>query len=127
MREAGRLDHDQRHGEHRVGHPRVGQPHHRRQDRADDDERARAAPIDEPPGIGRQEQHRQPEHREGQADEVDTGSEAGQEQAPDDLVRAAREVPAGVDDEGRDQPAVPETERVRRGRLAGPDPGRGRP
>ena len=87
-REAGRLDEDERDGQHRIGQPRVEDPGDRRQDRADDDERERTATIDEAPGQRRQEQHRQPEHREGEADEVEAGPEMGQEQAPDDLVRA---------------------------------------
>ena len=39
--------------------------------------------------------------------EVEARPEALEEQAPDDLVGAAGEIAAGVDDEGRDQAAVP--------------------
>ena len=100
--------------------PRVGEAHDRRQDRPDDDERQRAAPVDQPAGERRQQQHRQPEHREGQPDQVEAGPELLEEEAPDDLVRPAGEVAAGVDDQGRDQAPVPESPRDRRaGRLAG--------
>ena len=73
-------------------------------------------------------QDRQAEHREGQPDEREVGAEALEEQAPDDLVRATREVAAGVDDEGRDEAAVPEARRRRRAgrpRAIGIDVGRG--
>ena len=113
-REPGRLDEDQRDGQQRIRDPGVGQAHDRRQDRPDDDERERAAPVDEPAGERRQQQHRQPEHREGQPDQVETGPESLEEEAPDDLVGAAREVAAGVDDEDRDQAAVPEPGRAQR-------------
>ena len=76
------------------------------------------APIDQPAGERRQEQHRQPEHRERQADQVEAGAELLEEQAPDDLVRAAGEVAARVDDEGRDQAAVPEAGRCAAAVLA---------
>src|SRR6185436_1968709 len=85
----------------------------------DDDERERAAAVDLPSEERRQQQHRQPEHREGQPDQVETGPEPLEEEAPDDLVGPAREEAAGVDDQGRDEPAVPQPRRRRQsGRLA---------
>ena len=76
------------------------------------------APVDEPAGERREQQDRQPEHRERQPDQVEPGAEVLEEQAPDDLVGAAREVAAGVDHEGRDQAAVPEARRGARSVLA---------
>ena len=61
-----------------------------------------------------QQQHRQSEHREGQPDQIETGPESLEEEAPDDLVGPTREVAAGVDDQDGDEPAVPEPGRDRR-------------
>ena len=94
----------------------------------DDDERERSAPVDDLPRDRREDQDRQAEHREGQPDEREIGPESLEEQAPDDLVRAAREVAPGVDDDHRDEPAVPEARRRRRAggsRAIGIDVGRG--
>ena len=86
-------------------------PGDRRQERPEDDERHRAAPVDDPAGERRQDQDRQPEHREGQPDERQVRPEPFEEQAPDDLVRAAAVVPAEIDDERGDQPAVEQPHR----------------
>ena len=48
------------------------------------------AAVDAPAEVRRQQQDRQPEHRERQADQVEPGAERVEEQAPDDLVRPAR-------------------------------------
>ena len=63
------------------------------------------------PAIGDRTQDRQPEHRERQPDQGQVRAEALEEQAPDDLVRATGVVAAGVDDEGRDEPAVEQAHR----------------
>ena len=76
-----------------------------------DDERERAAPVHQAPGQRRQEQDRQPEHREREPDQAEAGPEPLQEEAPDHLVGAGREVAADVDDERRDQAAIEQAHR----------------
>ena len=103
----------------RNGDQRVRDPGHRRQDRPDDDERERAAPVDDPARDRREQQDRQAEHREREPDQGEVRPEALQVEAPDDLVRAARVVAAGVDHDGRDEAAIPQA----RGDAQAPDTG----
>ena len=67
----------------------------------------------------------EPEHSEGQPDQPETRPQALQEEAPDHLVRAGREVAADVDDERRDEAPVKKREGDPRADGGVPVDGRG--